>query len=321
MVHKYRRRRLTLLIVNYELKTPLMLLRLLIITGLLSNFSLAQDIQYVAAENGLIIREQPSQGALKLEVLDYGTALEIVEYTDLQLDLVDGGKKLSGKWVKVRSTDAYDLFEEGYVFNGYLTEDVLDRRFKVIYDKFAVSIKDLPRKTTSRTTFNSDFNDILFYTLEPNETLENKVVIIKHHQDFRSIKVFQKHENSIAISDDKSHADIINWKHYYSSWKPLKTIKNHLQFKTSNISKKEATKFIDVNLDSLKAVVKDACGTAWSDSIKNVKSLDDSPINIVVSKMYLRILMTDMNGEETEKILIFELSIDHEQNDKLYAKI
>ena len=146
MVHKYRRRRLTLLIVNYELKTPLMLLRLLIITGLLSNFSLAQDIQYVAAENGLIIREQPNQGALKLEVLDYGTALEIVEYTDLQLDLVDGGKKLSGKWVKVRSTDAYDLFEEGYVFNGYLTEQVLNKRFKVTYDEFTVTVEDLSQQ-------------------------------------------------------------------------------------------------------------------------------------------------------------------------------
>ena len=37
--------------------------------------------------------------------------------------------------------------------------------------------------------------------------------------------------------------------------------------------------------------------------------------------MYLRILMTDIEGEKTEKILIFELSLNHEQNHKLYAKI
>ncbi len=64
-------------------------------------------------------------------MLDYGTVIEIIEHTNLQLDVVDNGKKLSGKWVKVRGIDAYEFFEEGYVFNGYLTEEKLEKRFKV----------------------------------------------------------------------------------------------------------------------------------------------------------------------------------------------
>ena len=301
--------------------TRLMLFRLLVLTSLTLNLTWAQDIQFVSADNGLIIREAPSQGAIKLGLLDYGTPIEILEHTNLQLDIIDGGQKLSGEWVKVRSIDAYDLFEEGYVFNGYLTEQVLNKRFKVTYDEFTVTVEDLSQQRARIDKINPNFDDILFFQLENSETIENKIIRIKHHQDYRSIEVFQKHANSIAISDDKSHSDMIDWQHYYSSWKPLTSIKNHLQFKTFKISKKEATKFIDVNLDSLKAVVKDACGPSWSDSIKNVKSLDDSPINIVVSKMYLRILMTDIEGEKTEKILIFELSLNHEQNHKLYAKI
>ena len=71
---------------------------------------------------------------------------------------------------------------------------------------------------------NPDFDTVLIYKLKENENLDNKIVRVKHHQEFRTIQVFQKHENSIAISDNNSHCDLINWKHYYSSWKPLKTI-------------------------------------------------------------------------------------------------
>ena len=42
----------------------------------------AQDIQYVKAENGLAIRENPNRGAARLGVLDYGTVLEIIEHTN-----------------------------------------------------------------------------------------------------------------------------------------------------------------------------------------------------------------------------------------------
>jgi len=281
----------------------------------------AQDIQYVNAENGLIVREKPSQGALKSGMLDYGTAIEITEHTNLKLDVVDGGKKLSGEWVKVRGIDAYEFFDEGYVFNGYLTEEKLEKRFKIAYDEFTVTIKGISEKDHRKDDINPDFDGVLFYKLNDDEALEGKTVSIKHHQDFRNIQVLQKHENSIAISDDKSHSDIINWQHYYSSWKPLKTISSNKTFEALPISEKEASRFIDVNIDELKTVVKDACGETWSDAIKDVTSLNDYPIKIVVSKMYLRILMTDIDGYKTEKIIIFEVPLDSQTKKESYAKL
>lgn len=281
----------------------------------------AQDIQYVNAENGLIVREKPSQGATKVGMLDFGTVLEITEHTNLQLDVVDGGKKLSGEWVKIRGIDAYEFFEEGYVFNGYLTEEKLEKRFKVVYDEFTVTIVGVSEKDRRKDDINPDFNGVLFYKLNEEETLESKTVSIKHHQEFRNIEVFQKHENSIAISDNKSHCDIINWKHYYSSWKPLKTISSNKKFFALPISEKEASRFIDVNIDDLKTIVNDTCGETWSDSIKDVTSLNDYPTKIVVSKMYLRILMTDIDGYKTEKIIIFEVPLDSQTKKDSYAKL
>lgn len=285
------------------------------------SYAEAQDIQYVNAENGLIVRERPSQGAIKVGMLDYGTAIEITEHTNLKLDVVDGGNTLSGEWVKVRGIDAYEFFEEGYVFNGYLTEDKLEKRFKASYDEFTVTIEGISEKENKTDDVNPDFNGVLFYKLNNDETLEGKTVRVKHHQEFRSIQVFQKHENSIAISDDKSHCDIINWQHYYSSWRPLKTISGNKKFEALPISEKEASRFIDVNIDELKTVVNDACGESWSDAIKDVTALNDYPTKVVVSKQYLRIVMTDIDGYKTEKIIIFEVPLNSQTKKESYAKL
>ncbi len=293
----------------------------LLVTIVAFGYAEAQDIQYVNAENGLIVREKPSQGAIKVGMLDYGTAIEITEHTNLKLDVVDGGKTLNGKWVKVRSIDAYDFFEEGYVFNGYLTEEKLEKRFKATYDEFTVTIEGISEKDRIKGEINPDFDGVLFYKLNDDETLEGKTVRVKHHQEYRNIEVFQKHENSIAISDDKSHCDIINWQHYYSSWKPLKTISSNKKFEALSISEKEASRFIDVNIDELKIVVNDACGETWSEAIKDVTTLNDYPTKVVVSKLYLRILMTDIDGYKTEKIIIFEVPLNSQTKKESYAKL
>lgn len=298
-----------------------MLFRIFIIMCLTISFAHAQDIQFVSADNGLIVREKPSQGAIKVGMLDYGTAIEITEHTNLKLDVVDGGKKLAGEWVKVRGIDAYEFFEEGYVFNGYLTEEKLEKRFKTDYDEFTVTIEGISEKERIKGEINPDFNGVLFYKLNNDETLEGKTIRVKHHQEFRSIQVFQKHENSIAISDDKSHCDIINWQHYYSSWKPLKSLSSNKKFQALPISEKEASRFIDVNIDELKTVVNDTCGESWSNSIKDITALNDYPTKVVVSKQYLRVIMTDIDGYKTEKIIIFEIPLDSHTKKEPYAKL
>ena len=281
----------------------------------------AQDIQFVKAENGLVIREKPNQGATRLGMLDYGTAIEIKEHTNLMLDVIDNGKKLTGEWVKIRSIDAFETFDEGYVFNGFLTEEKLQKRFKTNYDAFTVNVEGISEKKAVKDEVNPDFDAVLIYKLKENENLDNKTIRVKHHQEFRNIQIFQKHENSIAISDNNSHCDLINWKHYYSSWKPLKTISSNHRFESLPILEKQRSRFIEVDLEELKAEVNETCGASWGEVIKDVKSINDFPVRITLSKVFFRVVMTDIEGNKIEKIIIFEVPLNTETKSDSYAKL
>lgn len=281
----------------------------------------AQDIQFVKAENGLVVREKPNRGATRLGTLDYGTAIEITEHTNLMMDVVDKGEKLTGEWVKIRGIDAYDVIEEGYVFNGFLTQEKLQKRFKSTYNEFTVNIEGITEKELNMERINPEFDAVLIYRLNENETLENKIISVKHHQDFRKIEVYQKHENSIAISDNASHCDLIDWKHYYSSWKPLKTVASNHKFQISEVSTKEASRFIDVNIEELKTEVNETCGESWSAAIEDIKTVNDFPASVTLSKVFLRISMTDIDGLITEKIIIFEVPLNIKSKSDTYAKL
>jgi hypothetical protein len=272
------------------------------------SYTQAQDIQYVSAENGLIVREKPSRGANRVAMLDYGTSIEVTEHTQLQLDVIDNGKKVSGEWVKINGKDAYEFFHEGYVFNGYLTEEKIKRPFKAGFEAFTVSIEGVSLKNPIQNLVNSDA--LSTYRLEYDESIQGKTVSIKHHQEFRTIEVFQKHENSIAIADNNSHCDVIDWQQYYSSWKPLKKVIANRKFKTKSYSKKDAAKFIDINIEDFKKVVNENCGTTWGASLNAVSALNEYPTKTVISKIFLKVVMTDIDGYKVEKILIFERPMD-----------
>lgn len=286
---------------------------------LVFSLSFSQEIKYVAAENGLVIREKPDRGSDRLGLLEYGTVLEVSEHTGLGLDIIDNGQKLSGEWLKVRSVDAYEFFDVGYVFSEFLTDKVLKKPFKSQYDDFTVMMDGITRKTAKNELKN--FDNIMFYDIDDNESFENVKIRIKHHKDFSSIEVYQKHENSIVIKDDESHCDKINWQHFYSSWKPLKMLSKNHRFAVLPISEKEAKRFIDVNVEELKDIVNETCGESWRNSIAEIRTIYDNPSKVVVSKMFFRIIMTGIDGVKTEKIIIFDIPVDCDTKADNYAKL
>ena len=194
------------------MKTYINIIALLIVF----NFAQAQEIRYVKADNGLVLREKPNRGSDKITKLDYGTQLEILEHTNLKLDVLDDNEVISGEWVKISTTDNDDSTNIGYVFNGYLTETELRKRFKISFDTFTLTVDSLEAwaSKTNKDTVNID--------IDLGETIEGKIIRIKHHVDYKNIQLFQRHENSITIMDEGPHCDLTDWKHYYSSWKPLK---------------------------------------------------------------------------------------------------
>jgi len=266
----------------------------------------AQDIQYVSAENGLIVREDPNRGAIRVGLLDYGSAIEIIEHTNLKMDVLDKGSKIEGEWVKIKGLENYESFEEGYVFNGFLTEEKLKRPYKIPFEEFTIFIEDLEALPEERLNKNIA-GDSAAVAIELGVTPENKVISIQHHQDYRTIEVFQRHENSITIMDEGPHCDLIDYTHFYSSWKPLKTIPGKRKFKSISYSEKDWSRFVEVDMEDLIAYVKEECGESWSEHMKNTKSISDYPVGVLISKIYFRVVMTDVDGYKTEKIIVFDI--------------
>jgi hypothetical protein len=284
-----------------------MLLRILLALCFTVGVANAQDIQYVFAENGLIVREKPNQGSIKIGLLDYGTPVEILESTDLKLDVRDNHNKISGEWVKIRGTEANEFFDVGYVFSGYLTEDRIEKPLKVAFEEFTILIENLGANS-KEIQLNDDNNDEKAYLIELGETLYEKNLKVKHHQEYRSIQVFQRHQNTISIANEGPHCDLVDYKHFTSRWKPLKMYPGSGNiYKTLNFSPKEYELFIIVKMEELQAHVKEHCGDQWYTMIENVSSIKDAPYQVGVNQIHLRIVMTDIDGYKTEKIIIFEL--------------
>lgn len=76
---------------------------------------------YVIAENGLLCRDKPNGEVI--HKFSYGEELQIINYTDEKLTIVNDWKEISGNWVEVAIPDTD---KTGYVFDGFLESMTLD---------------------------------------------------------------------------------------------------------------------------------------------------------------------------------------------------
>ncbi|MDT0558183.1 SH3 domain-containing protein [Ichthyenterobacterium sp. W332] len=286
-----------------------MIFRILVVACFALSVAQAQDIQYVFAENGLVVREKPNQGAVKVGLLDYGTAVEIIEHTNLSLDIKDNSGKITGQWVKIKGRTTDEFFEEGYVFNGYLTEREIHSPLKIKFDAFTVFVDELAKDSSLK---NAELNDDTtpIFKIEQGVSPENRYLKVKHHQNYRTIEVFQRHRNSIVVTQGKENK-LIDYQHYNSSWRPLKMLPSSGNiFKTITFSKKEYKRFGKINKQELNMFIKTQCCTDCNTLTSETKALKNIPYTIMPSQIQLKVVMTDIDGYKTEKIIIFELPLE-----------
>ena len=262
-----------------------MFLRILAVAFFALSVAQAQDIQYVTAENGLVIREQPNQGATKVGILDYGTAVEIIEHTNLHLDVKDNNKKVSGKWVKIKGPAVGEYFEDGYVFNGFLTDEKIEQPLKIAGDAFTIFIDKLHANAELQLPVVENEVTMTLFKINNNESIENRYLKVKHHQSYRTIEVFQRHRNSIAVKSKDSDFSRTDFQHYTSSWKPLQLefSKGNI-FKTATLSKKDSKRFGTIDKAKLYSSL----------NLEKTSSYD-----IVPSQIELKVIMTDVDGYKT----------------------
>ena len=111
------------------------------------------------------------------------------------------------------------------------------------------------------------------------------------------------YETSVVITDEGPHCDLVDWKHYQSSWQSLKKL-SESKFTFNNYSLKAQKQFPKINIDDFKYFVKNNCGEEWFQLIMNNKSVDEGASSVGVSKVFLKLSGT-VNGKFTTRIIVF----------------
>ena len=265
----------------------------------------AQEVLYVEANNGLILRDNPDKMAQRIGKLEYGTTVKILEKTGLALQLLDNGKKLQGEWVKIKEVDSEYRQREGYVFNGYLTPQKINKRLKIHFEDFLFEIEELEIWDEEKE-LNKVQKDSARAFVELGDSPEGKFIRIKQKK-YKKVEIFQRFENSITIMDEGPHCDLTEWEHYNSEWERLNFNTGDYTFKAHSYSQQDWNTFIPVDMNEFKEAVDEHCGERWFKLIQDVKSVHEYHSGVSMSRIFFKIRLTDKNDSIIQKIVVFEL--------------
>ncbi|MBF8151275.1 SH3 domain-containing protein [Winogradskyella sp. F6397] len=259
----------------------------------------AQQNAYVAAESGLSLRDQPDVNGKLLTKLAYAEAIGVIETTDKKLVILDGGKKVTGEWVKVETRNHI-----GYVFNGYLSPTKISKPIRLHLDQLDVEIKNLATSDYKRTHSlkNQDSTTI---NVDIGASPERKKIVL-FDNDYKHVSIFQRYENSISFMSADAQCDAKDWKHFDSEWKPLKQITSNT-FETLAYTENDWKTFIDTSVDALKTEVIDQCGVEWLNYFKTIDNVKDRPVGVSTNRVFLKLILTDFEDNISEKIIEFDI--------------
>lgn len=98
---------------------------LIVLYILISTFStFGQNIQFVKAPNGLIIRNDANKTSKRIGKLQYGDRVDIINITDKPISVLDEGVAINGFWTEINQGKHNP---KGYVFNGFLSPKALNK--------------------------------------------------------------------------------------------------------------------------------------------------------------------------------------------------
>lgn len=264
----------------------------------LFKFVCAQQVLYVNADNGLIVRSAPQKDSKRLGKLEYGSMVEVLEETEIEIIIQDGPEYITGRWVEISEIDG-NLY--GYVFDGYLTSDRISKRFEIKFQEFSLFIE-----MEASDIINSINIDTAKIGLEIGDTPENKSIKI-HNFKFKEIKIFQQHVNSLTIMNEGEHCDLTDWISYYSDWEKLDFDSVNQSFKSFSYEVEDWQRFSEVESEELREAVELHCGEFWLNHIGNSPNIHEYPIGVSMNKIIFKVLLTDSNGSVQEKIIEFEI--------------
>jgi hypothetical protein len=155
----------------------------------------SQNLSFINAPSGLIIREAPNKISKRIGKLSYGDVVNIINKTGIKIEVEDEGKKINGEWVEIIHINGN---EKGFIFSGYLSKNVINKG-NVTDNYYLTKFHENRYKDYTYSTLNN------IETKSPKIKLRNK----QHIELFEyTISELEMYENTSLYEQNIS--DLIN---------------------------------------------------------------------------------------------------------------
>ncbi len=188
----------------------------------------------------------------------------------------------------------------GAEYKEYTTDTIVN----ICFDEFSVKINRLVVYEHSDSIYDVK-KDTLFLTIELAETIEGQQINLSQI-NIENIVVEQAYETSVTVMNEGPHCDLLDWNHYTSPWIPLQTKSKNIYI-AKKYTETERQLFPEVSLDELKKTVKNYCESKWFKLIGDIKSVNDYPCAVGISKYFIRISGVEpITRKKIVKLIILE---------------
>ncbi len=171
---------------------------------------------------------------------------------------------------------------------------------------FVISFQSIVIDSYYDYSFNNKGDDTTLVYLELGDSPENNLLIFDSGEA-EIVNVYQRYETSVTIMNEGQHLDLVDWLHYTSGWVELEKNDNR-SFNSISYSEEEAAKFPDADIEKLKVKAKNIGGEKWAELVKDVKSVNDYPIGVGISKIEFKIEYI-LKGIKKAKYIVFEMPL------------
>jgi hypothetical protein len=151
-------------------------------------------------------------------------------------------------------------------------------------------------------------SDTLIVELGLVSEISGQLYSIELSESVKNIAIFQNYETSLTLMDEGPHVDLTNWKHYQSDWEQLKISDN--KFRTFKYSDADNNKFPSVSTVEIVNAVKEHLNDQddrWAELAKKCNDANSAPCGVSISRINLKIELTNKNGTTSAKYIIFEV--------------
>lgn len=190
-----------------------------------------------------------------------------------------------------------------FIFLFLISAKLTAQNAEVTFDNFTLEIEPLVLWEQSKLLEKTFLVDAEV-DIELGEELEGATIKIVNSK-LTELTIDMRFETSITIMNEGPHCDLIDWKHHTSDWVPLQIIKSN-SCKANNYTNLDKEKFPKVTVDEIVEAVEKHC-VGWGEIAKTIKSINEYPSAVSVSRYFLRISGKDETGNKVTRILTFNV--------------